>query len=115
MAGYYREGREMCRLHSLLPDLFVRTYFLVIVKYTVSPERTSTHNVTIGQYVATLCIHLQPVYRDPVHDFGILKFDPAKIRYMQVTELKLQPSRYRNHERDLGIRAEHRTVICQFC
>ncbi|CAG8292399.1 unnamed protein product [Penicillium nalgiovense] len=34
---------------------------------------------------------VQPVYRDPVHDFGILKFDPAKIRYMQVTDLKLQP------------------------
>ncbi|KAJ5544494.1 hypothetical protein N7535_007107, partial [Penicillium sp. DV-2018c] len=34
---------------------------------------------------------VKPVYRDPVHDFGILKFDPAKIRYMEVTELKLQP------------------------
>ncbi|OOQ87263.1 Pro-apoptotic serine protease nma111 [Penicillium brasilianum] len=34
---------------------------------------------------------VRPVYRDPVHDFGILKFDPKAIRYMNLTELKLQP------------------------
>ena len=32
-----------------------------------------------------------PVYRDPVHDFGILRFDPTKIKYMQVSELVLRP------------------------
>ena len=32
-----------------------------------------------------------PVYRDPVHDFGILRFDPKKIKYMPVTALKLRP------------------------
>ncbi|KAK5088665.1 hypothetical protein LTR05_002885 [Lithohypha guttulata] len=34
---------------------------------------------------------VRPVYRDPVHDFGILKFDPQTIRHMKVSELKLQP------------------------
>ncbi|PLN75621.1 Pro-apoptotic serine protease Nma111 [Aspergillus taichungensis] len=34
---------------------------------------------------------VRPVYRDPVHDFGILKFDPKAIRYMKLAELKLQP------------------------
>lgn len=34
---------------------------------------------------------VRPVYRDPVHDFGILQFDPKAIRYMKLTELKLQP------------------------
>ena len=34
---------------------------------------------------------VKPVYRDPVHDFGILKFDPKAIKYMAVTALKLQP------------------------
>ncbi|KAJ9259282.1 hypothetical protein DTO207G8_845 [Paecilomyces variotii] len=34
---------------------------------------------------------VKPIYRDPVHDFGILKFDPAAIKYMKLTELKLQP------------------------
>lgn len=34
---------------------------------------------------------VRPVYRDPVHDFGILKFDPKAIKHMALTELKLQP------------------------
>lgn len=32
-----------------------------------------------------------PVYRDPVHDFGILKYDPKAIKYMQVDGLNLSP------------------------
>ncbi|RKF77921.1 Pro-apoptotic serine protease NMA111 [Golovinomyces cichoracearum] len=32
-----------------------------------------------------------PVYRDPVHDFGILRFDPKAIKYMPVTVLTLRP------------------------
>lgn len=32
-----------------------------------------------------------PVYRDPVHDFGILKFDPKAIKYMPVKALPLRP------------------------
>ncbi|KAI3398838.1 hypothetical protein diail_8529 [Diaporthe ilicicola] len=32
-----------------------------------------------------------PVYRDPVHDFGILKFDPRAIKYMPVKALTLRP------------------------
>ena len=31
------------------------------------------------------------MYRDPVHDFGILKFDPKAIKYMPVTALSLRP------------------------
>ena len=34
---------------------------------------------------------VHPVYRDPVHDFGILRFDPTKIKYMPLTELTLRP------------------------
>ncbi|TAQ91300.1 hypothetical protein B7494_g376 [Chlorociboria aeruginascens] len=32
-----------------------------------------------------------PVYRDPVHDFGILRFDPKAIKYMPVAALPLRP------------------------
>lgn len=32
-----------------------------------------------------------PVYRDPVHDFGILKFNPKAIKYMPVEALALRP------------------------
>jgi len=34
---------------------------------------------------------VKPIYRDPVHDFGFLKFDPASIKYMKVQSLQLQP------------------------
>ena len=32
-----------------------------------------------------------PVYRDPVHDFGILRFDPKKIKHMKLEALQLRP------------------------
>ncbi|KAI9742759.1 MAG: hypothetical protein M1818_003488 [Claussenomyces sp. TS43310] len=32
-----------------------------------------------------------PVYRDPVHDFGFLRFDPKAIKYMPVVALELRP------------------------
>ncbi|KAI9677311.1 MAG: hypothetical protein M1829_002654 [Trizodia sp. TS-e1964] len=34
---------------------------------------------------------VHPVYRDPVHDFGILRFDPKVIKYMPVAALELRP------------------------
>jgi hypothetical protein len=35
----------------------VSTYLLVIIEDTVSPERTGTNHMAIGQDVPTLCIH----------------------------------------------------------
>ncbi|KAF4826374.1 Pro-apoptotic serine protease NMA111 [Colletotrichum tropicale] len=32
-----------------------------------------------------------PVYRDPVHDFGILRFDPKAVKYMKLNALQLRP------------------------
>lgn len=32
-----------------------------------------------------------PIYRDPVHDFGFVKFDPSKIKHMKVRQLDLRP------------------------
>lgn len=34
---------------------------------------------------------VHPVYRDPVHDFGFLKFDPKAIKYMPLSKLPLRP------------------------
>ncbi|KAK5168987.1 uncharacterized protein LTR77_006296 [Saxophila tyrrhenica] len=34
---------------------------------------------------------VHPVYRDPVHDFGILRFDPKAIKYMPLAALTLRP------------------------
>lgn len=36
-------------------------------------------------------IPIYPVYRDPIHDFGIFRYDPAKLKHIKVEEIKLQP------------------------
>ena len=36
-------------------------------------------------------IELEALYRDPVHDFGFYRFDPADVRFMDVVELQLSP------------------------
>lgn len=36
-------------------------------------------------------VELQPLYRDPVHDFGFYRFDPADVRFMDVVALELAP------------------------
>ncbi|KAI9932628.1 hypothetical protein AWENTII_005055 [Aspergillus wentii] len=70
--------------------------------FVVDAERgyilTNRHVVCAGPFWG-YCIFdnheecdVRPVYRDPVHDFGLLKFDPKAIRYMKLTELKLAPS-----------------------
>ncbi|PVI00092.1 Pro-apoptotic serine protease NMA111 [Periconia macrospinosa] len=60
---------------------------------------TNRHVVGAGPFIG-YCIFdnheecdVYPVYRDPVHDFGILRFDPKAIKYMPVTALKLRPDR----------------------
>ena len=36
-------------------------------------------------------VRLTPVYRDPVHDFGFFRYDPAELRYIKPVELPLDP------------------------
>jgi S1-C subfamily serine protease len=37
-------------------------------------------------------VPLQPLYRDPVHDFGFYRFDPAALRYQARVALPLDPA-----------------------
>ena len=34
---------------------------------------------------------LYPIYVDPVHDFGFLRFNPSKLEYMETGEVQLAP------------------------
>ncbi|KAF2088420.1 Pro-apoptotic serine protease NMA111 [Saccharata proteae CBS 121410] len=36
-------------------------------------------------------VDVHPVYRDPVHDFGILRFDPNAVKYLDIAALELRP------------------------
>jgi S1-C subfamily serine protease len=58
---------------------------------------TNRHVVTPGPVVAEAIflnneeVRLTPVYRDPVHDFGFFRYNPADLRYIEPAELPLVP------------------------
>ncbi|KAI9217306.1 hypothetical protein BC828DRAFT_391513 [Blastocladiella britannica] len=69
--------------------------------FIVDAERglvlTNRHVVGAGPFVGTIIAHdheeveAVPIYRDPIHDFGVLKFDPSKIKYMPLRAIPLRP------------------------
>ncbi len=58
---------------------------------------TNRHVVTPGPVIAEAVfrnneeVELTPVYRDPVHDFGFFRYDPAKLKYIEPVQLPLAP------------------------
>ena len=70
--------------------------------FVVDAERglvlTNRHVVTAGPVVAEAVflnheeVALTPVYRDPVHDFGFFRYDPAQLRHIQPESLPLAPA-----------------------
>ncbi len=69
--------------------------------FVVDAERglilTNRHVVTPGPVIAEAVFRnneevvLTPVYRDPVHDFGFFRYDPADLKYIEPVELPLAP------------------------
>jgi pro-apoptotic serine protease NMA111 len=69
--------------------------------FVVDAERglilTNRHVVTPGPVTAEATflnreeVQLYPVYRDPVHDFGIYRYDPKKLRFIKPRALPLYP------------------------
>ena len=59
---------------------------------------TNRHVVTPGPVTAQATflnreeVQLYPIYRDPVHDFGIYHYDPKTLRFIQPAELPLYPA-----------------------
>ena len=71
--------------------------------FVVDAERglllTNRHVVTPGPVIAQAIfrnkeeVELKPIYRDPVHDFGIYQYDPSKLRFNKPKALALTPER----------------------
>jgi len=84
---------------DLTPGTGVATGF--VVDEELGLILTNRHVVTPGPVVAEAVfqnneeVDVQALYRDPVHDFGIFKFDPADLRFMDSGQLELDPSRAR--------------------
>ncbi|KAH8548283.1 trypsin-like cysteine/serine peptidase domain-containing protein [Umbelopsis sp. PMI_123] len=78
-------------------DSFTATGFIVDAKQGLI--LTNRHVVSPGPIVASAIltnyeeIDLKPIYRDPVHDFGFMQFDPSKVKFMELQEIPLSPER----------------------
>src|SRR5882724_3155575 len=69
--------------------------------FVVDAERglilTNRHGVTPGPVTAEATflnqeeVQLYPVYRDPVHDFGLYRYDPSKLHFIKPKALALYP------------------------
>ncbi len=69
--------------------------------FVIDAERglvlTNRHVVTPGPVTAEATflnreeVELRAVYRDPVHDFGLYRYDPEKLRFIQPPSLELHP------------------------
>lgn len=60
---------------------------------------TNRHVIGAGPIRATATfqnkerIDLVPLYRDPIHDFGFLRYNPADLKYLQPNSLPLRPEK----------------------
>ena len=58
---------------------------------------TNRHVATTGPTLAHAIFHNQeevdlvPVYADPVHDFGLFRYDPRKLEHIEPISLELAP------------------------
>jgi pro-apoptotic serine protease NMA111 len=69
--------------------------------FVVDAERglilTNRHVVTPGPVTAEATflnreeVQLYPIYRDPVHDFGLYRYDPSKLHFIKPKALPLDP------------------------
>ena len=102
-----RVAPAVVEMRVVIPRAFddVSTGYQVATGFVVDAERglilTNRHVVTPGPVVAEAVflnheeIEIRAIYRDPVHDFGVYQFDPADVRFMELSELELAPERAR--------------------
>ncbi|MFW2372357.1 MAG: S1C family serine protease, partial [Gammaproteobacteria bacterium] len=63
---------------------------------------TNRHVVQAGPVTAEALfsnreeVELKPLYRDPVHDFGVFQYNPADLKFIKPTALKLRPDKARS-------------------
>jgi S1-C subfamily serine protease len=77
--------------------------FEMATGFVVDAERglilTNRHVVQPGPAVSEAVfldheeVAVQPIYRDPVHDFGFYRYDPDEVRFMDVAAIPLAPEK----------------------
>jgi S1-C subfamily serine protease len=82
-------------LDTEIPGVFSATGFVVDAKRGII--LSNRHVVSVSPIVAQAVlsnyeeIELKPIYRDPVHDFGFLQYDPSKVRFLDIDAIELYP------------------------
>ncbi|RCI07248.1 serine protease [Rhizopus stolonifer] len=88
--GYRARG-----LDTELPGVFTATGFIVDAERGIMLSNRHVVAASPISAQAVLCnyeeIDLVPIYRDPVHDFGFFKYDPSKIRFLDIPGIQLYP------------------------
>ncbi|GMM51859.1 Nma111 protein [Starmerella bacillaris] len=88
---------------SVTPFDTERTYVSEATGFVVDAEKgiimTNRHVVGPGPFMgyAVFDNHeespVKPIYRDPVHDFGFLKYEPESLKHIQIEALNLTPEK----------------------
>ncbi|KAI3570946.1 hypothetical protein IWW34DRAFT_874426 [Fusarium oxysporum f. sp. albedinis] len=84
----WRFDREFC-------DVGEATGFVVDAQ--IGLILTNRHVIGPGPFRGSIVfenneeLDVRPVYRDPVHDFGFLKFEPKSLKYMDLIAVELAP------------------------
>ncbi|OAC99060.1 hypothetical protein MUCCIDRAFT_127026, partial [Mucor lusitanicus CBS 277.49] len=89
---------KACRARGLdteLPGSFTATGFVVDPEQGIILSNRHVVSVSPIKAYAVLCnyeeIELTPIYRDPVHDFGFFRYDPCKVRFLDIPGIDLFP------------------------
>jgi S1-C subfamily serine protease len=95
--------KSVVSIHFMQPTNFDTETSLVseatgfVVDSTQGIILTNRHVVGPGPFIGYAVfdnheeVEVTPIYRDPVHDFGFLKFDISKVKYMKIQQLELHP------------------------
>ncbi|PHH72780.1 hypothetical protein CDD82_5804 [Ophiocordyceps australis] len=117
--------------HGLVPPMYIGTpgslgewqdtiqkvvRNVVAIRFCQTYIMTNRHVVGAGPFWGHCVfdnheeVDCRPVYRDPVHDFGILRYDPKAIKYMHVDGLDLRPDLAKGMWNPLSFGVEIRVV-----
>ncbi|CEP12485.1 hypothetical protein [Parasitella parasitica] len=89
---------KSCRPRGLdteTPGSFTASGFVVDPELGIILSNRHVVSVSPTRAYAVFCnyeeVELEAIYRDPVHDFGFFRYDPCKIRFLDIPGIKLFP------------------------
>ena len=82
---FERTGAESYSATGFVVD---RTRGIILSNGHVVNPGPTTSTALFNKYEE---IPIEPLYADPVHDFGFFKFDPNKVKFSEIEEIELYP------------------------